>query len=119
MTAPTIAPVSAGAMWAFARTPEPAVCRSNHPHAQAPLGHVACAADHEALGTDVHGADVGGHWFTWTTAQATTAWASVRRCLNTYCGAPVPEGVTYCRNACRLADKHCASDHDDEAEAAA
>lgn len=114
MTAPT------GAVWAFARTPEPAVCRSNHPHPQSPLGHVACTLDHLEQRTQLHGADVGGVWFTWTSEAATAAWASVRRCLNPYCGQQVPEGVTYCRTVCQLADKHCAADDfEPETEAAA
>jgi hypothetical protein len=85
-------------------------CLSVLPHPQMLNGRLRCGVDHDELGTSVHGAMVGPHHVTWTTAEAAKAWASVNRCLNTYCGAVVADGVTYCSAWCRLADKHDPAD---------
>lgn len=84
-------------------------CLSVLPHPQMLGGRLRCAVDHTETGSGVHGAMVGPHYKTWTTAEAAKAWAAVRRCAAD-CGTQVPLGVTYCSVSCQLADKHSPAD---------
>lgn len=84
-------------------------CLSVLPHPQMLNGRLSCSVDHAEQGP-THGAMVGPHHVTWTTADAAKAWEGVIRCLNTYCGAIVADGVAYCSDWCQLADKHSPAD---------
>jgi hypothetical protein len=97
---------------------EPLLCPSNMPHASAVAGFVVCDVDHAEQGTDVHGALVNGHWFSWSTRQATAAWAAVSQCAHVYCPQIVAAGQAYCSSWCARQDKHAADDRDAESEAA-
>lgn len=98
---------------------EPVACCSVLPHPLMLGGRLRCEVDHAEQGTEKHGAWVGPHSLCWTTAEAASWWARVRRCAAD-CGTQVPEGVSYCSLRCQSSDKHSpADDYDVEGEAAA
>lgn len=91
---------------------EPVLCPSNMPHTGSVTGFVVCAVDHAEQGTDVHGALVNGHNFTWSTRQATAAWAAVSQCAHVYCPQIVAAGQAYCSAWCARQDKHATDNHE-------
>lgn len=87
-------------------------CLSVLPHPLMLGGRLRCEVDHVEQGTEKHGAWVGPHSLSWTTAEAASLWARVRRCAAD-CGTQVPEGVSYCSLRCQAGDKHSpADDHE-------